>query len=136
VPFRGHSRTLGQAAALLHQHDIENLDKGDEKREAARSDADERRLPLASRGIGEDSEDAEGKTEERRRRASDHAEWGGHGKQSPCPHSNRQNRAQPRGRAVTRAHANRLPETREVEPPAQGSFRNTGPGERENRAQD
>jgi len=118
VPFRGHSRTLGQAAALLHQHDIENLDKGDEKREAARSDADERRLTLASRGIGEDSEDAEGKTEERRRRASDHAEWGGHGKQSPCP------------------HANRLPETREVEPPAQGSFRNTGPGERENRAQD
>jgi hypothetical protein len=112
VGFGGHSRRLAQAAALLHQRDIENLGKGDEKCEAARSDPHERGLPPTTRGVGEDCEDAEGKTEERRRRASDHAERGGHGKESPCTDNNRQDRAQPRGRAVTRAHANRLPETR------------------------
>src|SRR5205807_5848716 len=77
--------------------------------------------------MGEEGDDAEGKTEQRRRRAGDYAKRRGHGKDSPGTYDNRQNGAQPDGRAVTRAHANRLPEARKWNRPALVTFPHAGP---------
>lgn len=62
---------MAHPAPLLHDYEVNDFGGRDEQRQTAGSDADEGGSPPAAAGIREDSEDAEGKSEERRRRARD-----------------------------------------------------------------
>lgn len=74
---------------LLRENEIDNLSGGDEKREGADRDADERGLPPSAPRVGEDGEPTEGKPEKRGHRARDYSEWKGEGPESPYTYTDR-----------------------------------------------
>jgi hypothetical protein len=122
-------RGLAESTALLHEHGIDDFGGCDQQRQTAGGDANEGRLPPTMGGMGKEGEDAKDKAEQRRRRAGDYAERRGHGEDGPGTCDNRENRTQPDGRAVTRAHANSIPELRKWTRPALVTFPCAGPGE-------